>query len=209
MAASGALVAQNQGAADVNMGVGTIIAGLASVIIGETVFGNRTITRAIIAALLGSILYRIAIALALGPQARQLFHHPERPQPDHRSAGGGRPGHAADQEQSETRAGRREDEMISMTGITKAFHKGDVNEVVALRDVTLHINDGDFITHHRLQRRRQIDLLNAVAGSFPLDAGTIRLGDDDVTGWPEYRRASLIGRVFQDPLLGTCSGGDH
>jgi putative ABC transport system permease protein len=66
VAASGALVAQNQGAADVNMGVGTIIAGLASVIIGETVFGNRTITRAIIAALLGSILYRVAIALALG-----------------------------------------------------------------------------------------------------------------------------------------------
>ena len=66
VAASGALVAQNQGAADVNMGVGTIIAGLASVIIGETVFGDKTISRALIAALLGSVLYRIAIALALG-----------------------------------------------------------------------------------------------------------------------------------------------
>jgi putative ABC transport system permease protein len=66
VAASGALVAQNQGAADVNMGVGTIIAGLASVIIGETVFGDKTISRALIAALLGSVLYRVAIALALG-----------------------------------------------------------------------------------------------------------------------------------------------
>jgi len=66
VATSGALVAQNQGAADVNMGVGTIIAGLASVIIGETVFGDKTISRALIAALLGSVLYRIAIALALG-----------------------------------------------------------------------------------------------------------------------------------------------
>ncbi|QGY41165.1 ABC transporter permease [Pseudodesulfovibrio cashew] len=66
VAISGSLVAQNQGAADVNMGVGTIIAGLASVIIGETVFGDKTITRALIAALLGSVLYRIAIALALG-----------------------------------------------------------------------------------------------------------------------------------------------
>ncbi|MGE4193489.1 MAG: ABC transporter permease [Pseudodesulfovibrio sp.] len=66
VATSGALVAQNQGAADVNMGVGTIIAGLASVIIGETVFGDKTIGRALIAALLGSVLYRIAIALALG-----------------------------------------------------------------------------------------------------------------------------------------------
>ncbi|CCH47753.1 ABC transporter permease [Pseudodesulfovibrio piezophilus] len=66
VAISGALVAQNQGAADVNMGVGTIIAGLASVIIGETIFGDKTISRALIAALLGSVLYRIAIALALG-----------------------------------------------------------------------------------------------------------------------------------------------
>jgi len=66
VALSGALVAQNQGAADVGMGIGTIIAGLASVIIGETVFGCRTMARAFIAALLGSIVYRLAIALALG-----------------------------------------------------------------------------------------------------------------------------------------------
>jgi len=66
VALSGALVAQNQGAADVNMGVGTIIAGLASVIVGETVFGRGGIARGCIAALMGSILYREAIALALG-----------------------------------------------------------------------------------------------------------------------------------------------
>ncbi len=66
VALSGAMICQNQGAADVNMGVGTIVAGLASVIIGETLFGNRTISRAIIAALLGSIVYRLSIALALG-----------------------------------------------------------------------------------------------------------------------------------------------
>lgn len=65
VACSGALVAQSQGAADVNMGVGTIVAGLASVIIGETVFGDRSVGRALFAALLGSVLYRVAIALAL------------------------------------------------------------------------------------------------------------------------------------------------
>ncbi len=68
VALSGALVAQNQGAADVNMGVGTIVAGLASVIVGETIFGDRTIARACLAAVLGSVVYRIAIALALGMQ---------------------------------------------------------------------------------------------------------------------------------------------
>lgn len=66
VAVSGALIAQNQGAADVGMGIGTIIAGLASVIVGETVFGSSSIARAIVAAVLGSIVYRLAIALALG-----------------------------------------------------------------------------------------------------------------------------------------------
>jgi len=66
VALSGAMICQNQGAADVNMGVGTIVAGLASVIIGETVVGDRSIKRAVIAALMGSIIYRLAIAFALG-----------------------------------------------------------------------------------------------------------------------------------------------
>jgi putative ABC transport system permease protein len=66
VALSGAMICQNQGAADVNMGVGTIVAGLASVIIGETVFSSRSVSRAVIAALAGSIVYRLAIALALG-----------------------------------------------------------------------------------------------------------------------------------------------
>jgi len=66
VAFSGALIAQNQGAADVGMGVGTIVAGLASVIVGETVFGAGSVPRAVVAAVLGSVLYRMAIALALG-----------------------------------------------------------------------------------------------------------------------------------------------
>lgn len=66
VAASGALVAQNQGAADANMGVGTIVAGLASVIVGETLFGGRSVARTCVAVLLGSVVYRLAIALALG-----------------------------------------------------------------------------------------------------------------------------------------------
>ena len=76
VALSGALVAQNQGASDVGMGIGTIVAGLASVIIGETVFGCRTVTRAFIAALLGSILYRLAIALALGMELGAFRFNP-------------------------------------------------------------------------------------------------------------------------------------
>ena len=76
VALSGALVAQNQGAADVGMGIGTIVAGLASVIIGETVFGCKTIARAFIAALLGSVLYRLAIAVALGMEFGSFKFNP-------------------------------------------------------------------------------------------------------------------------------------
>jgi putative ABC transport system permease protein len=76
VALSGALVAQYQGAADVGMGIGTIVAGLASVIIGETVFGCRTILRAFTAAVLGSILYRLTIALALGMEFGSFRFNP-------------------------------------------------------------------------------------------------------------------------------------
>ncbi len=76
VALSGALVAQNQGAADVNMGVGTIVAGLASVIVGETVFGQRGVVRHVIAALLGSVVYRLAIALALSLKLGQFSFTP-------------------------------------------------------------------------------------------------------------------------------------
>lgn len=76
VALSGSLIAQNQGSADVNMGVGTIIAGLASVIVGETIFGDKTIFRAIVAVLLGSVIYRLAIALALGLELGEFSFSP-------------------------------------------------------------------------------------------------------------------------------------
>jgi len=75
-AISGALLCQSQGAADVNMGVGTIVAGLASVIVGETLFGGRSIGRALLAALLGSLVYRLAIALALSLKLGQFSFTP-------------------------------------------------------------------------------------------------------------------------------------
>jgi putative ABC transport system permease protein len=65
VALSGALVAQSQGSADVNMGIGTIVAGLASVILGEAIIQDRTVFRAVLGVIIGSVLYRIAIAVAL------------------------------------------------------------------------------------------------------------------------------------------------
>ena len=94
--------------------------------------------------------------------------------------------------------------MISLSSCTKYFHKGSVNEVKALDDINLVIEDGDFTTVIGSNGAGKSTLLNAVAGSFFLDAGTIGIAGQDVTRWPEFKRAKLIARVFQDPLLGTC-----
>lgn len=96
--------------------------------------------------------------------------------------------------------------MINISNITKYFNKGDVNEVLALNNVSLSINEGDFITIIGSNGAGKSTFLNAIAGTFSLDSGQIRLGNDEVTRWPEYKRAARIGRVFQDPLLGTCAG---
>ena len=96
--------------------------------------------------------------------------------------------------------------MISIKEIRKAFNRGDVNEVLALDGVDLEVNDGDFITIIGSNGAGKSTFLNALAGSFILDTGAIILDGQDVTKWPEYKRAALMGRVFQDPLLGTCAG---
>ena len=96
--------------------------------------------------------------------------------------------------------------MISVTGMVKAFNRGDVNEVTALNGVNLEVNDGDFTTIIGSNGAGKSTFLNALAGTFPIDSGKIILDGTEITRWPEHKRAGLIGRVFQDPLLGTCAG---
>jgi len=96
--------------------------------------------------------------------------------------------------------------MIQVTGMKKAFNRGDVNEVTALNGVNLDVTEGDFITIIGSNGAGKSTFLNALAGSFPIDHGRITLDGTDITKWPEHKRAALIGRVFQDPLLGTCAG---
>lgn len=74
----------------------------------------------------------------------------------------------------------------------------------ALNDISLQIDEGDFITVIGSNGAGKSTLLNCIAGSFFPDSGSIRINNCDVTAWPEYKRAKFISRVFQDPLLGTC-----
>jgi len=95
--------------------------------------------------------------------------------------------------------------MISLAGITKYFHRGSINEVLALEDVSLNVRTGDFITIIGSNGAGKSTLLNSLAGSYPVDEGSISIDGEDVTSWPEHRRAGDISRVFQNPLLGTCA----
>ncbi|HHW07326.1 MAG TPA: ABC transporter ATP-binding protein [Clostridia bacterium] len=95
--------------------------------------------------------------------------------------------------------------MLLLRGVTKVFNRGSVNEKTALDGVDLHVARGDFVTIIGSNGAGKSTLLNAIAGMWPVDQGQIILGGEDITGTPDYRRAGLIGRVFQDPMVGTAA----
>lgn len=95
--------------------------------------------------------------------------------------------------------------MLEIGNVSKTFHPHTPNEVRALRNVSLAIPAGSFVVVVGTNGSGKSTLLNAVAGTFLVDEGCIRLADRDVTRWPEHRRATLIGRVFQNPFSGTAA----
>lgn len=94
--------------------------------------------------------------------------------------------------------------MLEVVDLLKTFHPGTPNEVRALRGVSLRLEPGSFLIIIGTNGSGKSTLLNAVAGTFPVDHGTITLAGQNITRWPEHRRASLIGRVFQNPFSGTA-----
>ncbi|MHB8899497.1 MAG: ABC transporter ATP-binding protein [Thermoguttaceae bacterium] len=94
--------------------------------------------------------------------------------------------------------------MLAVTNLRKTFHPGTANEVRALRGVDLELPEGSFLVVVGGNGSGKSTLLGAIAGTFQPDAGRIRLGRDDITRWPEHRRARLIGRVFQNPFAGSA-----
>ncbi len=94
--------------------------------------------------------------------------------------------------------------MLEIKEIWKTFNSGTVNEKQALRGVSLTLEDGDFCTVIGGNGAGKSTMLNAVAGTWTVDEGSISIGGVDVTHLPEYKRAPYIGRVFQDPMLGTA-----
>ncbi len=95
--------------------------------------------------------------------------------------------------------------MLEIKNLTKTFNKGTINEKTALTGVDLTLNDGDFCTVIGGNGAGKSTILNAIAGVWPVDSGSIILNGHDITMLPEHKRAKYIGRVFQDPMMGTAS----
>lgn len=94
--------------------------------------------------------------------------------------------------------------MLEASNITKVFEKGTVNEHVAIENLSLTLNDGEFVTIVGSNGAGKSTLFNAICGTFMLDGGKILLDGDDITFKSEHARAKVIGRVFQDPMKGTA-----
>ena len=93
--------------------------------------------------------------------------------------------------------------MLEITGLKKVFNRGTVKEKVALNGLNITVNDGDFVTVIGGNGAGKSTMLNAICGVFPVDEGKIVLDGNDITALPEYKRAKFLGRVFQDPMMGT------
>ena len=95
--------------------------------------------------------------------------------------------------------------MLELTNITKTFNPGTITEKKALRGINLKLEDGDFVTVIGGNGAGKSTLLNLIAGVHYADTGSIVLDDMNLTGKPEYVRAKYLGRVFQDPMMGTAA----
>ena len=95
--------------------------------------------------------------------------------------------------------------MLKIENIFKTFNAGTVNEKVALQGLNLHLKEGDFVTVIGGNGAGKSTMLNAITGVFGIDSGKVLIDGEDVTHPPEYKRAKFIGRVFQDPMMGTAA----
>ena len=96
--------------------------------------------------------------------------------------------------------------MLDIINVNKTFNKNTINEKKALWGLNLHLNEGDFVTVIDGNGAGKSTMLNMIAGVYPIDSGKIVIDGVNISRKPEYQRAKYIGRVFQDPMMGTAAG---
>lgn len=94
--------------------------------------------------------------------------------------------------------------MLKLNHIDKYYNAGTVNEMCLFEDFSFSINDGQFVSVVGSNGSGKTSMLNIICGSIPVDRGTIQINGQDITQMPEYRRQRRIGRVYQNPAMGTC-----
>ena len=94
--------------------------------------------------------------------------------------------------------------MLEIQKITKTFHPGTPDERIALQDISLTVQTGDFITLIGANGAGKSTLFNAISGTFPVDRGRILLDGKDITWTPAHQRSRVIGQLFQDPMKGSA-----
>ncbi len=234
VAMSGAMIAQNNKVATLDMGTGCIVFGLAAIIIGEVLFRQRTLLGQLFAVAVGSIVYRIiqsivlqadwppedfkllsaiiiAIALSL-PVITEKFNS-LMVKMGWKAAVRPAAHNAANkyemkdiEEKNVYAAAPSANGSLKVSGVEKTFNIGTINQKTALNGVELTLKPGDFVTVIGGNAAGKSTLLNVVAGVHRAESGIIEIGGTRVNHMPEYKRASKIGRVFQDPMMGTAAG---
>ena len=94
--------------------------------------------------------------------------------------------------------------MLELKNIYKVFNPGTINEKKAIQNLNFTLNDGDFVTVIGGNGAGKSTMLNLIAGVYSVDQGSILIDGENVTKKPEYKRAAYLGRVFQDPMMGTA-----
>lgn len=204
-ALAGSVIAQNKGSADQQMGIGMVVLGLASVIIGLSLFRRMKFMKGTTMVILGSLVYKAAyqivlslgiptdfnnlmkaliflVALVLGgSELRKLITSlGKKPEPV------------------------KSDSKLALSNITKVFNRGTVDENKLFDNFTLDVNDGDFISVVGSNGSGKTTMLNIVCGGIQPDSGAVVFNGENIVLSKEYERARKIGRVLQDPKMGTC-----
>lgn len=204
-ALAGSVIAQNKGSADQQMGIGMVVLGLASVIIGLSLFRRVKFMKGTTMVILGSLVYKAAyqivlslgiptdfnnlmkaliflVALVLGgSELRKLITSlGKKPEPV------------------------KSDSKLALSNITKVFNRGTVDESKLFDNFTLDVNDGDFISVVGSNGSGKTTMLNIVCGGIEPDSGAVVFNGENIVLSKEYERARKIGRVLQDPKMGTC-----
>ena len=95
--------------------------------------------------------------------------------------------------------------MLELRNVSKTFNANTINEKRALSGLNLKLEEGDFVTVIGGNGAGKSTMMNAICGAWPLDEGQVLIDGKDVTRLPDYKRAAYLGRVFQDPMMGTAA----